>query len=251
MKIIGSDFDGTLNHGGMTEAKLKAIEKWRNAGNKFGIISGRGKDFRVSLLSQYPELKIDFFASCSGAYTTDQNGEIIYEARCCDVSLSELTNDLFDWGCKCVHVNASKYACIVKTLEDKPSWVNEKYAYLSENIPDVAYINQVSVQLPSADDSAEVVEKVRNKYSKYLNPLQNGVCIDIVPAGVNKAEGIYRIMEYFGCTYDDVITVGDNINDMDMIKEFRSYAMKNGVAEVKNAANGIVSDVTEIFEIEM
>ena len=57
-------------------------------------------------------------------------------------------------------------------------------------------------------------------------------------------------MEFFGCTYEDVITVGDNINDIDMIREFRSYAMENGVDEVKKLADSIVSDVTELLEKE-
>ncbi len=58
-------------------------------------------------------------------------------------------------------------------------------------------------------------------------------------------------MEYYGCTHDDVIAVGDNINDFDMIREFYSYAMENGVEEIKKQADGIVSDVTEIFEKEL
>lgn len=251
MKILGSDFDGTLNHNGITEEKLSAIEKWRNAGHKFGIVSGRGKSFRAELLNQHPKLDIDFFAACNGAYITDANGNVIFEARCSDVSLHDFADDLFEWGCKCVHVNAASYACIVRKSEDKPSWVAEKFACFPENIPVFEYINQISVQLPTFEDSAEVVEKVRMKYSKWLNPLQNGVCIDIVPKGINKAEGLYRLMEYYGATYDDVITVGDNINDIDMIREFRSYAMKNGVEAVKSIAFGIVSDVAEILEKEI
>ena len=43
MRIIGSDYDGTLNHGGFDETKLNAIEKWRSEGNIFALISGRGK----------------------------------------------------------------------------------------------------------------------------------------------------------------------------------------------------------------
>ena len=42
MKILGSDLDGTFGHGGINEAKLAAVRDWRAAGNKFGIISGRG-----------------------------------------------------------------------------------------------------------------------------------------------------------------------------------------------------------------
>ena len=58
-------------------------------------------------------------------------------------------------------------------------------------------------------------------------------------------------MEFFGGKYEDVITVGDNINDTDMLREFRSYAMESGVESVKALADGIVSNVTEIFEKEM
>jgi hydroxymethylpyrimidine pyrophosphatase-like HAD family hydrolase len=36
-----------------------------------------------------------------------------------------------------------------------------------------------------------------------------------------------------------------------MIREFYSYAMANGVDEIKALANGIVSDVTEIIEKEI
>jgi len=41
MKIIASDYDGTLNEGGMDEEKRLAIRKWQEAGNLFGIVSGR------------------------------------------------------------------------------------------------------------------------------------------------------------------------------------------------------------------
>ena len=58
-------------------------------------------------------------------------------------------------------------------------------------------------------------------------------------------------MEFFACTYKDVIAVGDNFNDRDMIQEFRSYAMANGVAEIKKLAKGIVNGVTELIEKEL
>lgn len=251
MKILGSDYDGTLSHHGITDEKLKAIENWRNKGNKFGIVSGRGKTFRSELLQEHPNLRIDFFAACNGAYITDADDNVIFEKRCSDVSLPKFADDLFEWGCKCVHVNAERYVCIVQKAEHRPAWVSERVTCLPEDVPSFDYFNQVSVQLPSVEDSTIVVEKIRNKYSKWLNPLQNSVCIDIVPAGINKAEGLYRVMEYYGGEYKDMITVGDNINDIDMIREFRSYAMKNGVEAVKNLASGIVSDVIEILEKEI
>ena len=84
-----------------------------------------------------------------------------------------------------------------------------------------------------------------------VNPLTKRICIDIVPVGVNKAQGLYRVMEFFNCKHEDVITVGDNLNDMDMIREFYSYAMQNAVPEIQRCANALVGDVTEIIEKEL
>jgi hydroxymethylpyrimidine pyrophosphatase-like HAD family hydrolase len=95
MKILGSDFDGTFNCNGITEAKLSAIEKWRSAGNKFGIVTGRNKNFLGVLLQQFPELKLDFFVSCNGGYITDADGRVIYEARCSETEPIDLMRDLF------------------------------------------------------------------------------------------------------------------------------------------------------------
>ena len=108
--------------------------------------------------------------------------------------------------------------------------------------------NRAEIYLEQAEAAAEAMRKL---YGDFLTPLQNGIFIDVVPKGVNKAEGMYRVMEFFGGTYEDVITVGDNINDTDMLREFRSYAMESGVESVKALADGIVSNVTEIFEKEV
>lgn len=251
MKILGSDFDGTLTQNGITDAKIAAIDKWREAGHKFGIVSGRGGNFPKWFCEEFPKLKPDFFAVCNGGYITDGNGDIIFDARCDCVWVPELAADLLSWGSELVHVNGEDYVCVLKKWEDRPAWVLEKDVCLLENFKGVAYFNQVSAQMLLEEDAPAVVEKIRSKYSKWLVALQNGRCIDIVPLGVNKASGMYRVMEFFGCSYNDVLTVGDNVNDVDMIKEFRSYAMENGVDAVKKLAYATVSDITELLEKEM
>ena len=251
MKILGSDFDGTLTQNGITDAKIAAIEKWRKAGHKFGIVSGRGGNFQKWLCEEFPKLKVDFFAACNGGYITDCSGNVFFDARCNSVSAVKLAADLLSLGSELVHVNGAEYVCVLKSFEDRPTWVLEEDVCLLENFKGAAYFNQVSAQMPFAEDSPAVVEKINNKYSKWVVALQNGRCIDIVPLGVNKASGMYQVMKFFGGSYDDVITVGDNINDIDMIKEFRSYAMENGVDAVKELAYATVSDITELLEKEI
>ena len=50
---------------------------------------------------------------------------------------------------------------------------------------------------------------------------------------------------------EDIIAVGDNINDTHMIAEFRSYAMANAVDSIKELADFITPGVAELIEKEL
>ena len=251
MKILGSDLDGTFSHGGVGEAKCAAILAWRAAGHKFGIISGRGNDYVHEIHKIYPTLELDFFAACNGGYITDADGHVLHEVRCTTVDVPRFAADLLSWGCKFINLCGERYACIVAKEEDLPSWINTESMVLLSDVPDLDYFYQISVAFPTSDEAAVLVEKIREVYGEWLNPLQNGGCIDIVPRGVDKAKGMYFVMDLFGGTYEDVIVVGDNVNDADMIREFRSYAMANGVASIKEMAGAIVEDVVNLIEQEI
>ena len=123
--------------------------------------------------------------------------------------------------------------------------------YSLETLPEIGYFNQMNTMLETEEEAERIVLKIEEKYKNILTPLQNGECIDIVPFGVNKANGIYGLLKVIGCEYDDVITVGDNINDTHMIKEFRSYAMVNGVEKIKALADYVTLGITELIETEL
>lgn len=248
MKLLGSDFDGTFSHGGIDERKLEAVRRWRRAGNKFGIISGRGVDFYETLRQKYTELEFDFLAACNGGYIVDFHGNLIFESRCRDVSAQKLTEELLARGGICAHIINDRHLCVATSEEALPTNLPAENTYLFSNFPSLDFFYQVSVPTENPERASEVVPFIRDAYGEKLTPLQNGRTVDIVPKGVNKAQGLYRLMEHYGCNYDDVIAVGDQINDMDMIREFHSYAMENGVEQIKAAANGIVSSVTQLLE---
>ena len=67
----------------------------------------------------------------------------------------------------------------------------------------------------------------------------------------HKTSAIYKLLEIVGAKYEDVITVGDNYNDADMIREFRSYAMDNAVPLIKELADATVPSVTELIYREL
>ncbi len=245
MKIIASDYDGTFNHNGITEHKKTMVSKWRKNGNLFGIVSGRGYPSLKECVDEHP-FEYDFLICNNGALICDADGKVITETRC-DGSLAKpFIEDLFKWGC--TFANIDKDIPIPIRSDEKYCGENE---FILDNLPEVKYFNQISTYLETDEEAARIVIKINEKYSEILNPLQNGTCIDIVPKKVNKAFGIYELIKIVGATYDDVIAVGDNINDTHMIAEFRSYAMENAVASIKILADYIVSDVTEIMTKEI
>ena len=251
MKILGSDYDGTLNYGGIDDEKIEAIQKWRLKGNLFGVVTGRGVDFYQNLTQNFPRLTFDFLVTCNGGYITDGEGELIHETRCDTLPVATFAKDLFQWGCKYIHFNGNGYICLVEKWENIPDYIQKSKACLMREMPVLDYFNQISIQLSSVEEAFLLAQKIDAKYKQWVVPLQNGICIDIVPVGVNKTQGLYRIMEHFGCEYNDVITVGDNLNDTDMIREFRSYAMGNAVEEIRGLANETVSSVTKLIEKEL
>lgn len=245
MKIIASDYDGTLNHGGIDDKKRDAIKKWRKAGNLFGLVSGRGAADVVGIPHR-DNFECDFLIGCNGAVIISPDGNVLAESRC-DGSLAvPLLEFIFDLGCTWAVVQTA--ARMVVELDDDKRLEGE---FSLDTLPEISWFNQINTILPDDDKAAEVTAAIREKFGEYLNPLQNGQCIDIVAADMNKAKGLYKFLELTGASYDDLICVGDNINDTHMIAEFRSYAMANAVQSIKDIADCEIKGIAELIEKEL
>lgn len=245
MKIIATDYDGTLNHNGIDNEKRQAISEWRKAGNLFGVVSGRGIKSLLEVIEDKC-FEYDFLIVNNGAIVFDNNNKILKEYRCNGKVAKPFIEDLFSWDCP--FANIDKEISIMVRAENELCAEGEIYI---KDLPEIDYFNQINTMLDTYEDAQNVVEKIKEKYSDVLNPLQNGNCIDITPAGVNKASGIYSLMEFVGGKYEDIIAVGDNINDKDMIAEFKSYAMENGIALIKEMADYITTGITELINKEL
>ena len=63
---------------------------------------------------------------------------------------------------------------------------------------------------------------------------------------MNKAKGIYRVLDYFEADPCDVVVFGDNYNDLSMfMPEWTSIAMGNGVPELKARASYVTSNADD------
>lgn len=245
MKIIASDFDGTLNHGGIDEKKRNAIKRWRKAGNLFGIVSGRSASDLLGIPKKN-NFEYDFLIASNGAVIMDAEGNVLAESRCDGALAKPLIEFILSLGGCWASVH-TKFKCVMDERDDER--FEDEFTFAT--LPEIPYFNQISTFGPDEKEAARVAEEIRKKFGEYLNPLQNGTSIDIVSADMNKAAGLYKLLELIGAGYDDMITVGDNINDTHMIAEFRSYAMENAVQSIKDIADYEIHGITELIEKEI
>ena len=245
MKILASDYDGTLSFGGIDDSKRDAIVRWRKAGNLFGPVSGRGLKNLIDMFAEN-NIECDFILANNGAVIARSDGKVLDEVRCSDAPLKEIVEVLFANRCLLAYVHTA-FPCVVKPCAEEC----EEGEYTLATMPDVPYFTQISTLFSSAEEALEMTEKLKEMFGDVINPLKNSVCIDITSPGVNKASGLYRLLEILGAKHEELIVVGDNLNDATMIAEFRSYAMENGAEEIKALANELTVGVDELILREL
>ena len=80
------------------------------------------------------------------------------------------------------------------------------------------------------------------------NPEQYNSFVDIMTMNAGKHNAIRRLGELY--PNEQVTTIGDDTNDLEMIREFDGYAMRDSMPEVLEAVNPrhIVGSVAELLE---
>lgn len=240
MKIIASDFDGTLCRGGpLTDVDREAISKWRRDGNIFGLISGRAT---IGLIWEQESIKFeyDFLAGASGAHAVDSKNEDLFAYTCDNEKIQKMAYFIRENG---------GLSCGVALPRDHKDLYNKKNPELNvELMKSIPYTSQMNTYFETEEEARIFVEKVNKEFVGEFTAHQNGGCVDIPPYGISKAVGIAKVAEIFGVDKKDVITIGDNYNDIPMIEAFNGAAVQNAKPEVKAAAKIVVKDYAELIE---
>lgn len=224
MKIIASDFDGTINyHGRVSDEDKAAIKRFRQAGNKFGIVTGRDAELS-QWIRQGDNFEFDFIISCTGAFIRDGDGNVIYVKR------GKMGPFIDDIVAKALELKACFFTvgngfnkCYVDTLGKIPY----DFSMLHE-------FTHANCTFPSDEIAEKFTDYVNKNYSDVISAHRNGWSVDMPPANTSKVTGIYEYARLF--ENPEIYAVGDNVNDLPMIREFCGYAVSNAVESVKQAA---------------
>ena len=176
------------------------------------------------------------------ALAVDREGNILYEKKADGAILPELIRTVgevcgYPMGCAMGKVRCEFNAAIPEG--------NDKFAPLSR-AAGIREFTMANTRCSSDEDAARAVEIIRERLGDYVNPLQNGICIDIPAAGIDKGTGVADYAALMGVSHGEIWTAGDNYNDLAMLTRFRGCAMANGVQAVKDAAKDIYPDIASI-----
>ncbi|MBQ4121863.1 MAG: HAD-IIB family hydrolase [Clostridia bacterium] len=252
MKFIASDFDGTIHYrDGIAQNVRDALAYWQSLGNKFGIVSGRGIK-NLTYCVNYENLKCDFLVANNGAVIADGEGKPLKVHTGNPDCILDVATFILQYDCRYVCVNDLGEEIFICTKERKESrYKDDDRFVILEEYDQIKPFTQLSTVCRDVALAEELTDLINEKFAGKVTALRNGYCIDIVPHGVNKATGVEDLLLVFGGSHDDVATVGDNSNDYDMIKAFRSYAVANAIDSIKEIATHVVTDLAELVEKEL
>lgn len=106
----------------------------------------------------------------------------------------------------------------------------------------------VQITFNCGGKNAPNIEKaINDKYGKVISAYGSAdFAVDVDAYGVSKAEGLKELLAKLDLTGDDLIAFGDGGNDIEMLKLAKySYAMENGMDEVKKVARFVAPKNSE------
>lgn len=248
MKIIASDYDGTLRrHKGIEQADREAIKKWRACGNLFGIVTGRDANFITAAIPE-DNVELDFVIIYNGVdiYDLSESPKLIKRMSGKTDRLYELLPLILrksgDWA-EFVTPDKNYYL----TYHDEPADSKNNWAK-NAVLKDVNEFIQIYSLYGSDEESLEIVHRLNDGFSDAVSALANGAWLNAAPLGVTKATGVWEYAKLKSVKKEDIYTIGDSYNDLDMIKAFNGFTVDNGAAVVKQAAQAVYRGIWELID---
>ncbi|MBU8878632.1 Cof-type HAD-IIB family hydrolase [Bacillus sp. FJAT-29790] len=228
IKLIALDMDGTLldEHGEISVQNRKAIKEAKEKGIEVVISTGRS-----ILTSREHAESLELHS-----YLITVNGSEIWgpEGELMERNLVE--TEVIQWMWDLSKTHKTKFWA---TSCDQV-WRNE----MPENLTAYEWLKFGF----DIDDDAVRETILKDLQAKGNLEISNSSLknIEVNAMGVNKAKGIQRVCDRLGISMENVMAVGDSLNDIAMIKECGwGVAMGNAQDIVKETADVVTSSNTE------
>lgn len=249
MKILASDYDGTLyENGELLGDVLGAVAKWRAAGNIFGLATGRDFSMITPEVSRW-NLPVDFIVCINGAAIYDADMSLLDSHLLDDNTVSKIFSHPAVASSQ--HYQVSGLGPLQVLLREGSFFWDSDIAFqrIDENQARmVRDVGQISLGFPSSGESEKWANALNTDLADVIEAHQNKRMIDITRKGVDKAAGIATLLKAKQWSADNLYTVGDGGNDIAMIKTYNGYTVKNAAPSVLAVAKKQFVNVPELID---
>ncbi len=264
MKLFVSDMDGTLLRRDVTISpeNLDAIAALESRGVTFAIATGRSYvDARIIL----DRFGVRCPVVCSnGAAVRDADGGLVAKRT---IPLDELAR-------LCAYMDEHDIFYGINSTWDLsmlPDWealvdaeegaTPEKLAFVKEPVlsqSGLRFVTGFASFLSGEEDSCSI--SLASTDQKKLDDLAAFAALsgkvhlmasgfsslEITPADCSKASGLRELGETLGIALEEMVSIGDNYNDLEMLLETgRSFAVENAPEDIRAACTGVVPSCYE------
>ena len=241
MKLLVSDYDQTLyTNPHHLKLNIEAIREFRRLGNKFMLSTGRSfKSIKLQL--DRHNIPYDYLSCLDGTVLFNHNDVLLQK--------NPVAADIF----RELMIIRSKYDVLSlqcagsrRMYYDKKP-MNDTMSY-NLIVPENIFTNALKYQSLMIE-----IEALMKNYPNLM------LCIYAVPNmsfitmknnGISKSSPIELVALREGISRDDIFTIGDNDNDIEMIRDFNGFAMKKGSVLVLresldsyNSVHQLISDI--------
>ncbi len=224
--LLASDFDNTIFIEDETKLKrnIEAINKFREKGNIFVIITGRGiKSIKEELIKY--NISYDYLICENGGMIFDSNDNVI----------------------KSTYLNKEDVLTIIDMI-NKNNYkyiLDDGYSYIYNNETDYNRLVAIFIEKSSTKNPEEVVNTIMfntNTYS-YISPLH----INIVNRNINKLEALKYLTNIIGIK-TGIYTIGDAVNDISMIEYYSGGIMSKHEEALNSLPNKNYDALSDYIE---
>lgn len=221
MKIIVSDFDGTFFNDDYLE-NIDYLNKFVEAGNLFIIATGRGINNLRKDIEDY-KIKYSYLICSDGSTIYDNKGNNLYTC----------------------YINEQTVYDICKILDND---LNISFTLLeNDNIASSSLSSSICARYIDRKKALEQMNSIVQNFNDVYAYLSTNY-INIRDIKTSKSEAINFLLKKYHFNKNDIYVIGDDVNDIQMIKDFNSFTYENSIEELKKNSKYIVKNFKEFID---
>lgn len=253
IRLLATDIDGTLLNPqfSISEGDLEALRRAHAAGIEIVLVTGRRHTFALPIAKQ---LGFDLWLiSSNGAVTRSLSGETFHRDLMPVETCRQLCGAMQEFRGNTVLTfdKETKGAIVLEHMDELGAsirrWLEKNMEYIEFVVPIERALVSDPVQAMFCGSMERMTHALRALESAGMDgtvtvlrteyPARDLSMIDVLNAGCSKGHALERWAKYRGYRRDEVMAVGDNHNDVEML-EFAGHPVIMGNACEELRARG-------------